>query len=113
MDTYNNSLQIIEDKKTLTQIDFTNKWSEFKGKYPKLYSMLISSESVDLEMLKFICENVEINSKLTSKEERLELEIKVGDKLAHQYIYTQTNLPQPTQQQREFIKEKLRNKLNT
>ena len=109
MTTYNNCINIIEDKKTLTHGELMTKWETFKNKYPKLYEMLTLTDTIDLEMLKFLCNSSENFTDL-SKEELLDKEFKIGDELAKKYIYNQ--FPEPNSQQKEFIKNNLRKKLN-
>ena len=110
MEQYNNSELILKDKKTLTKRELDEKWVDFKNSYPKLYSLLLTNDDFDMGMLKFICQNVDEHKNL-SKEEKLNLEVDVGKKLANKYIYSQTNLPKPTLQQEQFIKNKLKEKI--
>lgn len=107
--TYNECINIIEDKKKLNHEDLLSKWESFKNKFPQLYQMLTISDTVDLTLLKFLCNAAE-NQNMLSKEEQLENEIKVGEKLAQKYVYDK--FPEPTVQQKEFIKETLRKKIN-
>ena len=58
MEQYNNSELILKDKQTLTKIELDEKWADFKKSYPKLYSLLLTND-FDMEMLKFICKNVD------------------------------------------------------
>ena len=57
------------------------KWETFKNKYPKLYEMLTLKDSIDLEMLKFLCNSAENFTEL-SKEELIEKEFNIGDKIS-------------------------------
>ena len=93
MTTYNNCINIIEDKKTLTHEELITKWETFKNKYPKLYQMLTLTDTIDLEMLKFLCNSAENFTDL-SKEQLLDKEFTVGDELAKKYIYNQFPEPQ-------------------
>ena len=111
MDTYNQCLIIIQDKKTLNNIELKEKWTNFKNRFPKLYEMLTINDTLDLNMLKFLCENAEKHKNMTQNQQ-LDLEVDIGKKLADKYIYSSTNINRPTQQQEDFIKETLRNKLN-
>lgn len=111
MEQYNDSLLILEDKKKMTHDELKTKWSNFHETYPKLYMLLTTSPDFDLNMLKYICENVE-KHKTLSDDEKLNLEVSVGKKLADKFIYKQTNLPKPTPQQEQFIKERIKEKLN-
>jgi len=109
MDAYNESCIILEDKKKLNRKELDEKWMVFNQNYPKLYQQLITTENFNMEMLKFLCENVDKHKKM-SENDQFELEVNIGKHLANQYIYTQTNLPKPTPQQEEFLKEKLKEK---
>lgn len=106
---YNDCLTIINDKKSLTSTQMANKWENFKKVYPQLYSMLLITENVDLNMLKFMCDKAQTQLQLP-KEQQLENDFNIGDKLAQKYIYDK--FPEPSQQQKEFIKETLRQKIN-
>ena len=110
MDQYKDSEEILNDKKKLTKNEMDEKWDQFKKKYPKLYSLLLSNNNFDMKMLKYICENVD-KHKTLSDDEKLNLEVDVGKNLANKYIYSQTSFPKPTQQQEDFIKEKLKEKI--
>ena len=70
--------------------------------------MLTIESNIDLNMLKFMCEMSEKN-KNSSKDEQLNNEFVVGDKLANKYIYTKFN--EPTLEKKEKIKQSLREKL--
>lgn len=107
--TYNECINIIEDKKKLNHNELTEKWDNFKKKFPQLYQMLTITDTVDLNMLKFFCDTAE-KQQMLSKEEQLENEFEIGDTLAKKYIYDK--FPEPSQQQKEYIKETLRKKLN-
>lgn len=107
--TYNECINIIEDKKKLNHTELLSKWENFKKKFPQLYQMLTISDTVDLKLLKFLCDSAE-KQRLLSKEEQLENDFEVGEKLAQKYIYDK--FPEPTNQQKEFIKESLRKKIN-
>ena len=111
MEQYNNSLLILEDKKTMTHDELSTKWKDFQEKFPKLYMLLTTSPDFDLQMLKYLCQNVEKHKKMND-DDKLNLEVSVGKKLADKYIYKQTNLPKPTPQQELFIKERIKEKLN-
>lgn len=111
METYNQCLTIIQDKKTLNNLELKKKWINFKNRYPKLYEMLTINDTLDLKMLKFLCENADKHKNMT-QDQQLDLEVDIGKKLADKYIYSSTNINRPTQQQENFIKETLRNKLN-
>jgi hypothetical protein len=108
-ETYNECINIIEDKKKFTHKELKDKWTIFNNKFPKLYDMLITTEIVDLNMLKYLCDMAKKQIDL-SKDEKLEVEFKIGDKLATEYLYNQ--FPEPSQKQKEFIKESIRKKMN-
>lgn len=107
-ETYNECINIIEDKKTLTHKELKDKWNIFNSKFPKLYDMLITTEIVDLKMLKYLCDMAKKQVNL-SNDEKLEVDFKIGDKLAKEYLYNQ--FPEPSKQQKEFIKESIRKKM--
>lgn len=107
--TYEKCINIIEDKKTLNHNDLKTKWENFKTKYPRLYEMLTVTENIDLKLLKFLCDSAEAQLEKT-KEQQLETDFEIGDKLAQKFIYEK--FPEPSNQQKEFIKETLRKKLN-
>ena len=107
--TYDECINIIEDKKKLNHNQLLNKWESFKKKFPQLYQMLTISDTVDLTLLKYLCDSAEKQKEL-SKQEQIENEFEVGEKLAQKYIYDK--FPEPTNQQKEFIKESLRKKIN-
>lgn len=109
INTYNECINIIEDKKKLNHAELLQKWESFKKKFPQLYQMLTISETIDLKLLKFLCDNAE-KQKLLPKEEQLENDFEVGEKLAQKYIYDK--FPEPSVEQKEFIKESLRKKMN-
>lgn len=107
--TYDDCISIINDKKTLNHDDLSNKWEDFKNTFPQLYEMLTINDKIDLKMLKFLCDSAEKQNKLTSRQQRLENDFNVGDKLAKNFIYDK--FPEPSEQQKEFIKNSLRNKI--
>jgi hypothetical protein len=107
--TYNECINIIEDKKKLNHTELLSKWENFKNRFPQLYQMLTISDTVDLKLLKFLCDTAEKQKNL-SKENQLENDFEVGEKLAQKYIYDK--FPEPTNEQKEFIKESLRKKIN-
>lgn len=107
--TYEKCINIIKDKKTLNHNDLKTKWENFKTKYPRLYEMLTITDNIDLKLLKFLCESAQTQLEKT-KEEQLETDFEIGDKLAKKFIYEK--FPEPSNQQKEFIKETLRKKLN-
>lgn len=109
INTYNESINIIEDKKKLNHTDLLEKWKNFEKRFPQLYKMLTITDTVDLKLLKFLCDTAEKQKNL-SKEEQLENDFSVGEKLAQKYIYDK--FPEPTNEQKEFIKESLRKKIN-
>uniref|UniRef100_A0A6C0LDD9 Uncharacterized protein n=1 Tax=viral metagenome TaxID=1070528 RepID=A0A6C0LDD9_9ZZZZ len=106
--TYHECINIIEDKKNLNHSELLSKWESFKKKFPRLYEMLIITDTVDLTLLKFLCDSAEKQKKL-SEDEKLENDFEIGEKLAHRYIYDK--FPEPTNEQKEFIKESLRKKI--
>jgi len=107
--TYNECINIIEDKKKLNHAELLSKWESFKNRFPQLYQMLTISDTVDLKLLKFLCDAAEKQKNL-SKKDQLENDFEVGEKLAQKYIYDK--FPEPTNEQKEFIKESLRKKIN-
>ena len=109
INTYNECINIIEDKKKLNHAELLSKWESFKNKFPQLYQMLTISDTIDLTLLKFLCDAAEKQKNL-SKKDQLENDFEVGEKLAQKYIYDK--FPEPTNEQKEFIKESLRKKIN-
>lgn len=107
--TYNECISILEDKKKLNHSDLKTKWDIFKQKYPRLYDMLTLSNNIDLNMLKYLCDAADKQNKL-SDNEQIENEFEVGDNLAKKFLYNQ--FPEPSDRQKENIKEQLRKKLN-
>lgn len=107
--TYDDCIVIIEDKKKLNNKELLTKWESFKNKFPQLYQILTITETIDLKLLKFLCDTAENQNNLT-KDEQLENEFEIGDKLAQKFIYNK--FPEPNNQQKEFIKETLRKKIN-
>lgn len=107
--TYNECISILEDKKKLNHADLKTKWDIFKQKYPRLYDMLTLSNNIDLNMLKYLCDVADKQNKL-SDNEQIENEFEVGDNLAKKFLYNQ--FPEPSDRQKENIKEQLRKKLN-
>ena len=63
INTYNDCINIIEDKKKLNNKELLTKWESFKTKFPQLYQMLIMTETVDLKLLKFLCDTAEKQKK--------------------------------------------------
>lgn len=109
INTYSECLQIIQDKKTYTHAELETKWETFKKKFPTFYKMITTSDNIDLNMVKYMC-NTALKQQNLSKEEQIEKEFDVGDKLAKKYIYDK--FPEPNQKQKDFIKETLRKKIN-
>lgn len=106
--TYDECINIIEDKKKLNHTELLTKWDIFKKKFPQLYQMLTITETVDLKLLKYLCDIAEKQKEL-SKNQQLENDFEVGEKLAEKYIYDK--FPEPTNEQKEFIKQSLRKKI--
>ena len=107
--TYNECINIISDKKKLNHSELLSKWECFNKKFPELYKMLTVSETIDLTLLKFFCDSAEKQQNLP-KEDQLENDFEVGEKLAQKFIYDK--FPEPTNEQKNFIKESLRKKIN-
>lgn len=107
-ETYNECLQIINDKKSLNHKELQTKWETFKTKFPQLYQMLTLQDDLDLKMLKYLCDTSEKHNE-KSKREQIDSEFEIGETLAHKYIYDK--FPEPSKKQKEFIKETLRKKL--
>ncbi len=61
-------------------------------------------------MLKFLCKSAENFTEL-SKDELLEKEFKIGEKLGQKYIYDK--FPEASDKQKDLIKDTLRKKLKT
>lgn len=108
--TYNECLKIIQDKKILTHKELEEKWETFKTKFPTFYKMITITDNIDINMVKYMC-NMALKHQNLSKEEKIENEFVIGDKLAKEYIYDK--FPEPNQKQKEFIKETLRKKINS
>ena len=106
-ETYNECIQILNDKKNLNHAMLQEKWKDFINKFPKLYEMLTQSDP-DVNLLKFLCDSALKQQNMT-KEEALNNEFIVGDKLADKYLYDK--FEQPSEQQKQFIKETLRKKI--
>lgn len=107
--TYNECLDIINDKKILNHTDLASKWENFKNKFPQLYEMLTLSNTIDLRLLKFLCESADKQNKLKTREEKLNNDFEVGDRLAKNFIYDK--FPEPSNNQKEYIKETIRSKI--
>jgi len=107
--TYKDCLDIINDKKTLNHSELSIKWENFKNKFPQLYEMLVINNNVDIRLLEFMCEKADKQNKLTSREDRLETDFEVGEKLAGNFIYDK--FQEPTSNQTEFIKNSIRTKI--
>ena len=114
--TYNNCLEILNNKKTFSVIDMNEKYSEFKKKYPKLFTMLTDSNDVDLQILKFLCDKADEQNALNNiktdenKDKQVDNDLEVGDFLAKRYIYNKFG-HEPTETEKEQIKEQIKNKL--
>jgi hypothetical protein len=107
--TYNDCIKIIEDKKMLTHKELEYKWATFKTKFPTFYKMLTTTNNIDLNLIEYMCQSALQQNDL-SKNEQIEKEFDVGDRLAKKYIYDK--FPEPNNQQKTFIKETLRKKIN-
>ena len=106
--TYDDCISILEDKKKLNHSDLKSKWDIFKKKYPVLYDMLTLNDNIDLSILKYLCDTADKQNKL-SNDEKIENEFEIGDNLAKKFLYDK--FPEPSNKQKEIIKEKLRKKL--
>ncbi len=106
---YDECLIIIEDKKTLNHENLSNKWNNFKTKFPQLYEMLIQNENIDLNLLKLLCDTANKQNKLTLKEKRLENDFEIGNQLANTFIYDKFN--KPTESQEQYIRDTIRTKI--
>ena len=115
--TYSNCLLIINDKSKLTLIEMNIKYNNFREKYPTLFGMLTMNDDVDTEMLKFLCNKADeqmllnLDNSETSKDQQLENEFEVGDKLAQKYLYNKI-APEPSDYEKEQIKQQIKLKLN-
>ena len=116
--TYDNCLLIINDKAKLSIIEINTKYKNFKDKYPKLFGMLTMNDNIDTKMLKFLCDKADEQMKLNldksveSKDKQLENEFEVSDVLAKKYLYNKV-APEPSDFQKQQIKEQIRKKLNS
>lgn len=114
--TFNNCLEILNDKKNLTKIDIDNKYIEFKKKYPRLFDMLTLNDDVDRNMLKFLCDKADEQNSLNkidtveSKDKQIENDLEVGDFLAQKYIYDKFNINQ-SEEEKDKIKKQIKDKL--
>ena len=107
--TYNECIEIIEDKKTLKHKDLEVKWQKFITAFPTLYKILITTDDIDLNLINYMCTSA-LKKNLLPEKEKIETDFDVGDKLAHKYIYDK--FPEPNDQQKTFIKDVLRKKIN-
>ena len=84
-------LQIIEDKKTLNNIQLELKWATFLNTYPMIFIALQKEDDLDLNMLQTM-----INKIKMVKNGRKELdtaEKEFGDIMADKYIYNNFERP--------------------
>lgn len=77
---------------------------EFNARYPKLYGYLAGSDTVDQELLNFILN--QYTSRVSNTTSELESDMEVSMKLAHAFLYDDTN--RPTDDNVERCKEKIR-----
>lgn len=114
--TFNNCLEILNDKKKLTKLDIDNKYIEFKKKYPRLFDMLTLNDDIDRNMLKFLCDKADEQNNLNkinteeSKDKQIENDLEVGDFLAQKYIYDKFNINQ-SDEEKDKIKKQIKDKL--
>lgn len=114
--TFNNCLEILNDKKNLTKLDIDTKYIEFKKKYPRLFDMLTLNDDIDRNMLKFLCDKADEQNNLNkinteeSKDKQIENDLEVGDFLAQKYIYDKFNINQ-SDEEKDRIKRQIKDKL--
>tara|TARA_E500000178_G_scaffold279695_1_gene279555 strand:+ start:850 stop:1191 length:342 start_codon:yes stop_codon:yes gene_type:complete len=107
--TYDECMEIINDKKNLNDDDLQKKWGNFKEKFPKLYTMLTLEKSIDLEILKYLCETAD-QYQNESKEKQINMNMDVSNFFANKYIPNYSN--KITENNKESIKNKIREKLD-
>lgn len=115
--TYNNCIEIINNKNTYTASEMNSKYSVFRQKYPRLFQMLTESNQIDYRILKFLCDKADEQNALNlvkteeNKDKQLTNDLEVGDYLAKKYIYNKV-APEPSEEEKQKIKEQIREKLN-
>lgn len=115
--TYNNCIEIINNKNTYTASEMNSKYSVFRQKYPRLFQMLTESNQIDYNILKFLCDKADEQNALNlvkteeNKDKQLTNDLEVGDYLAKKYIYNKV-APEPSEEEKQKIKEQIKEKLN-
>ena len=108
-ETYNNCLEILEDKKKMNLIMLTEKWESFKNKFPTLFEMLSMNSNIDTKMLKYICNKAIEHLNFNNDDSKFKINSEVGEKFAQKYLYNK--FQEPTQEQKEMIKNDVKEKL--
>lgn len=111
-DIHKQMLQIIEDKKTLNNMQLELKWATFLNTYPMIFITLQKEDDLDLNMLQTM-----INKIKMVKNGRKELdtaEKEFGDIMADKYIYNKFERPSEEQLKAayEIAKQKRTDALN-
>jgi len=105
---YEQMLQILEDKKTLNNIQLEYKWSSFVKDYPLIFISL-QKEDVDLTLLGKMFDKLKQVRSGDKDHDTAEKEF--GDIMADKYIYTQFEKPSKSELDIAY-KKALRNREN-
>ena len=83
-------LQILEDKKSLSNIQLERKWASFIKEYPLIF-ITLQKEDPDLNMLAMMINK--LKQVQCGKKEHDTAEKEFGDIMANKYIYTKFEKP--------------------
>ena len=90
-------------------IVISEKLQSFKNKIPVLFEMLSMNSNIDTNMLKYICDKAIEHLNLNDDDSKFKINSEVGENFAHKYLYNK--FQEPTQEQKEIIKNDLKDKL--
>ena len=102
-------LQILEDKKTLTNMQLEYKWANFMKEYPLIF-LSLQKENPDLNMLSKMFDKLKQVRSGDKDHDTAEKEF--GDIMANEYIYTK--FAKPSKKELDIAYQKaLRNRENS
>ena len=87
---HKNMLQILEDKKSLTNMQLELKWASFMKEYPLIF-ITLQKEDPDLNMLSTMIKK--LKQVESGKKDHDKAEKEFGDIMADKYIYTKFEKP--------------------
>ena len=97
--------KIIDDKELINLDELSEKYGDFKTKFPKLYDMVINHQN-KTEFLRELCLLLDLREDvLTGRKSEIEANVQTGEYFGKKYIYPITG--EPTHEQKKTALTKI------